>query len=357
MPARSAPSSGAARSARSSSIRARTFTRASARRSGARRRPSRSAASRRSPSSASTIPDGEALIADVQRGPVRASIETWLREGWMRCLLPVVEIRGHEDPDEFLLVHGHYDSWYEGIGDNATGDAALLELARVLWGLRDRLKRTRPHRLVARPLDRPLRRIDLVRRHLRRRDRRALHRAARHRLARLRRRHRLRRSDVDGGGRRAVPHVDPRRARPALAAGAAAARRRLLVQPDRPDRPLHAALEHPDRGAQAPRLLRGRRLRRQHRLAHAGRPDAGRRSRDPAPRSVRLPHDDRAHPERAAAPVRLRGGDRRNAGRRSPAIRTPPPGTIDLHAAPRRPDALGRRPAPMARAKPRPASR
>jgi len=86
--------------------------------------------------------DGEALIADLQRGPIRASLDTWLREGWMRCPLPVVEIPGREDPDEFLLVHGHYDSWYEGIGDNATGDAALLELARVLWGLRDRLKRT-----------------------------------------------------------------------------------------------------------------------------------------------------------------------------------------------------------------------
>ena len=69
-------------------------------------------------------------------------MRTWLREGWMRCLLPVAEIRGQEDPDEFLLVHGHYDSWYEGIGDNATGDAALLELARVLWTLRDRLKRS-----------------------------------------------------------------------------------------------------------------------------------------------------------------------------------------------------------------------
>jgi len=87
-------------------------------------------------------PDGEALIAAVQRGSVRASIMTWLREGWMRCLLPVVEIRGQQDPDEFLLVHGHYDSWYEGIGDNATGDAALLELARGLWNLRDRLKRS-----------------------------------------------------------------------------------------------------------------------------------------------------------------------------------------------------------------------
>jgi N-acetylated-alpha-linked acidic dipeptidase len=87
-------------------------------------------------------PDGEALIADVQRAPVRASVSTWLREGWMRCLLPVVEIRGQQDPDEFLLVHGHYDSWYEGIGDNATGDAALLELARVLWSLRERLHRS-----------------------------------------------------------------------------------------------------------------------------------------------------------------------------------------------------------------------
>jgi hypothetical protein len=87
-------------------------------------------------------PDGDALIADVRRGAVRASIKTWLREGWMRCLLPVVEIAGQDDPDEFLLVHGHYDSWYEGIGDNATGDAALLELARVLWEMRDRLKRS-----------------------------------------------------------------------------------------------------------------------------------------------------------------------------------------------------------------------
>ncbi|MGH9385539.1 MAG: M28 family peptidase [Vicinamibacterales bacterium] len=87
-------------------------------------------------------PSGESLIAEIERGPVRASIRTWLREGWMRCLLPVVDIPGQEDPDEFLLVHGHYDSWYEGIGDNATGDAALLELARVLWSLRDRLKRS-----------------------------------------------------------------------------------------------------------------------------------------------------------------------------------------------------------------------
>lgn len=86
-------------------------------------------------------PDGERLAAEAAAG-VRATIRTWLKEGWMRCLLPVAEIAGHEHPDEFLLVHGHYDSWYEGIGDNATGNAALLELARVLHGLAPRLKRS-----------------------------------------------------------------------------------------------------------------------------------------------------------------------------------------------------------------------
>ena len=88
-------------------------------------------------------PDGERLAALVSaNGPIRVGVRTWLREGWSPCLLPVAEIRGAVDPDEFLLVHGHYDSWYVGVGDNATGDAALLELARVLHTLRDRLKRS-----------------------------------------------------------------------------------------------------------------------------------------------------------------------------------------------------------------------
>ncbi|MBI4277800.1 MAG: M28 family peptidase, partial [Armatimonadetes bacterium] len=43
---------------------------------------------------------------------------------------------------EFCLVHGHVDSWHVGVGDNAVGDATLLELARVFWANRDRLRRT-----------------------------------------------------------------------------------------------------------------------------------------------------------------------------------------------------------------------
>ena len=40
-----------------------------------------------------------------------------------------------------MLIHGHHDSWHEGIGDNAVGNAALLEVARAVWQARDRLQR------------------------------------------------------------------------------------------------------------------------------------------------------------------------------------------------------------------------
>lgn len=36
------------------------------------------------------------------------------------------------EDDDFVLAHGHVDSWHVRVTDNATGDATLLELARVL---------------------------------------------------------------------------------------------------------------------------------------------------------------------------------------------------------------------------------
>ena len=54
----------------------------------------------------------------------------------------MVEIRGRSEPERFVLLHGHYNSWDVGVGDNATGDAAMLEIARALWQHRDRLERS-----------------------------------------------------------------------------------------------------------------------------------------------------------------------------------------------------------------------
>lgn len=85
--------------------------------------------------------DGERLIAHARaRGD--ATIHAQLEEGWYASPIPVVTIPGTEEPERFVLLHGHYDSWDYGIGDNAVGDATMLEVARVLWQHRDRLKRS-----------------------------------------------------------------------------------------------------------------------------------------------------------------------------------------------------------------------
>jgi hypothetical protein len=93
------------------------------------------------PVAAVNNPDGRALIAAAKKGE-RATIVTSLEEGWYSQKVPVVEIKGQQEPAKFVLVHGHYDSWDVGVGDNATGDATLLELARVFWKHRKSLRRS-----------------------------------------------------------------------------------------------------------------------------------------------------------------------------------------------------------------------
>ncbi len=95
----------------------------------------------RIPSAAVNQPDGQMLIALAKRGG-RARLRTELETGWFVQKMPVVEIPGSENPEEFVLLHGHYDSWREGVGDNGTGNACMLEVARVLWTQRDKLKRS-----------------------------------------------------------------------------------------------------------------------------------------------------------------------------------------------------------------------
>jgi hypothetical protein len=76
-------------------------------------------------------------------GPFEATVSASAPRGWYDCPVVVARIPGEADPDEddFVLLHGHYDSWHYGVTDNATGDAGLLELARVFNDHRDRLKR------------------------------------------------------------------------------------------------------------------------------------------------------------------------------------------------------------------------
>jgi hypothetical protein len=87
-------------------------------------------------------PIGLKLIARVKKGATEVTVKTEMQEGWFEQAIPVVEIPGTVEADKFLLLHGHYDSWDVGVGDNATGDATMLEVARVLWENRDKLYRS-----------------------------------------------------------------------------------------------------------------------------------------------------------------------------------------------------------------------
>ncbi len=89
-----------------------------------------------------TRPDGEKLIEICKAGELKVSIQTKLNVRWASCPIPVAEIKGTKEPEKYMLVHGHYDVWHFGVGDNATGNAACLELARVFNQFKDRLFRS-----------------------------------------------------------------------------------------------------------------------------------------------------------------------------------------------------------------------
>jgi len=86
--------------------------------------------------------DGERLIDLCKKGKPRVVLQTKLAVRWARCPIPVAEIKGALEPEKYILIHGHYDVWHYGVGDNATGNAACLEIARVLNFFKKRLSRS-----------------------------------------------------------------------------------------------------------------------------------------------------------------------------------------------------------------------
>ena len=92
------------------------------------------------PSAAVNRADGDRLIALAAEG-ASATIRTELDTGWHMQKLPVVDIPGTDGTGDFVMLHGHYDSWLEGVGDNGTGNACMLAVAEALWKNREALTR------------------------------------------------------------------------------------------------------------------------------------------------------------------------------------------------------------------------
>lgn len=92
------------------------------------------------PSLGVTRNDGLRIVEAVKAGGLRATFSTVVRTEWRRVPTVVAQIPA-TGSDDFAFVNGHVDSWYYGTTDNATGNAACLELARAAWQSRGELAR------------------------------------------------------------------------------------------------------------------------------------------------------------------------------------------------------------------------
>lgn len=75
--------------------------------------------------------EGERLKTLCQSGggPVVVCLDVEMDDRILPTMMPVARIEGKSR--KFVLVSGHYDSWYEGVTDNGVANAAMMEMARV----------------------------------------------------------------------------------------------------------------------------------------------------------------------------------------------------------------------------------
>ncbi|MGB9622857.1 MAG: M28 family metallopeptidase, partial [Candidatus Bathyarchaeia archaeon] len=86
--------------------------------------------------------DGEILKFGTSKGKVIVRLYTQTNTTWAKLKIPMATIEGKDEPEKFVLIGGHLDSWYVGATDNATGNASCLEIARVLNENKERLRRS-----------------------------------------------------------------------------------------------------------------------------------------------------------------------------------------------------------------------
>ena len=91
--------------------------------------------------------DGLRIVEAAKLGSLRGTFSTIVQTEWRRVPIVVAHIPGTHS-DDFAFANGHVDSWYYGTTDNATGNAACLELARVALAGAGRTGARRARRVV-----------------------------------------------------------------------------------------------------------------------------------------------------------------------------------------------------------------
>ncbi|MDE1852627.1 MAG: M28 family peptidase [Thaumarchaeota archaeon] len=86
-----------------------------------------------------TESDGRQLRELLEHGPLEVVLRTEVDNRWKR--IPVVTGDIHGSSPDFVLFSGHIDSWHQGAMDNATGNAAMIEIARLMAERRPLMRR------------------------------------------------------------------------------------------------------------------------------------------------------------------------------------------------------------------------
>lgn len=84
---------------------------------------------------------GDRLKEQLSLGPVRVRLTTEVDTRWRPLPVLVAHIYPEQPSDDYVLFSGHIDSWHYGAMDNGSANASQMEVARILAGHRDLLRR------------------------------------------------------------------------------------------------------------------------------------------------------------------------------------------------------------------------
>ncbi|MEM9575792.1 MAG: M28 family peptidase [Pseudomonadota bacterium] len=83
------------------------------------------------------------VLRDLAAAGQSVSLDVEALHGWFRQPVVTAEVKGFgPEAEDFVLLHSHYDSWDYGVGDNATGNAVVLEVARLFNQFETPMRRT-----------------------------------------------------------------------------------------------------------------------------------------------------------------------------------------------------------------------
>jgi hypothetical protein len=85
---------------------------------------------------------GEILKQFIKEGKGQVELHTEVETKWTAIPTLTADIKGKEEPKNFVLFSGHIDSWHYGAMDNGSANATMLEVARVLSKYKEQLKRS-----------------------------------------------------------------------------------------------------------------------------------------------------------------------------------------------------------------------